>query len=301
MKLTTKNLLIILTVLSVVFVVSQFTKRTGRSRSLKSELVSIDTAKVSKVEITSDEGFVMLAETETGWTVLLPNGNEKGAKKSSVVSLLNTLNSITPGRLAAKNPDRWSDYAVDSTGTRVKVYERNDIVTDIVIGRFGMEGQQRFYSFVRLFEDDEVYVADGFMGMSIGKDADAYRENSILKLQKDSLTSITFDYPDSAFTLTKGERWYLKDQEADSASMIKYLNGLRSISSSNFYDQEVPSELSHTITFSFVNQTEVRIEGYTIEEGLVIKSSENSDEFFLDASIRKKLFKGRSAFMTTSN
>ena len=51
MKLTTRNLLIILVVLGAAYGVSQLTKRSGRSKSLRTELVAIDTVKVSKIEL----------------------------------------------------------------------------------------------------------------------------------------------------------------------------------------------------------------------------------------------------------
>lgn len=300
MKLTTKNLLIVLAILLAGYAVTQLTKRGGRSKSLKSELVSLDTAVVSKVEILSTEGNVSLTKVDDRWNVTLTSGTQKVARQGAVTSLLNSLNTIKPGRLAAKTPDKWKDYAVDSTGTRVKVYENADLATDIVIGRFGMEGQQRFYSFVRLFEDQEVYVANDFMGMSIGKDAASYRENSVLRLTKDSLTSVAFNYPDSSYTLTKGTEWYLEDQPADSSSVAEYLNGLSYTSSRLFFDEEIPSKPSHTITYSFTDRPELILEGFTTAQGMVIRSSENEDESFLDPALQKKAFKGRSAFATTS-
>ncbi|MDE0471874.1 MAG: DUF4340 domain-containing protein [Ekhidna sp.] len=297
MKLTTKKLLFVLGVLVIVLAVTQLTKREGRSKSLKSELVSIDTAKVSKIEIiTGEENLTLSMEEE--WKVSLPDGSQKTAKESSVISLLRSLNTIKPGRMAAKSQDKWKDYSVDSTGTRVKVFEKNKISTDIVIGRFGVEGQQSFYTFVRLFEDDEVYVANDFMGMSIGKDAASYRENEILRLQKDSLISISFNYPDSAFKLTKGEEWYLQDQQADSAAVADYLNELSFVSSREFYDQSSEINPTHTVIYEFSSQQEIKLEVQYTEENTILKSSENPNELFADNSLGEKLLKGRGEFLT---
>ena len=200
--------------------------------------------------------------------------------------------------MAAKSQDKWKDYSVDSTGTRVKVFEKNKISTDIVIGRFGVEGQQSFYTFVRLFEDDEVYVANDFMGMSIGKDAASYRENEILRLQKDSLISISFNYPDSAFKLTKGEEWYLQDQQADSAAVADYLNELSFVSSREFYDQSSEINPTHTVIYEFSSQQEIKLEVQYTEENTILKSSENPNELFADNSLGEKLLKGRGEFLT---
>lgn len=286
-------------VLGAAYGVTQLTKRSGRSKSLRSELVSIDTSSVSKIEISSTEGNVFLEETDEGWKVSLEDGSQKLAKQSSVTSLLTSLNTIEPGRLAAKNQDKWKDYAVDSAGTRVKVYEGEDLNTDIVIGRFGMEGQQSFYTFVRLFEDQEVYVANGFMGMSIGKESSSYRENTLLRLKKDSLNTITFNYPDSSFTLVKGDKWYLDNQEADSASVAGFLSGLGFVNSREFFDESISGNPSHSVSFTFSNQPEITIEGYVSGNEMVIRSSENQQESFKDDAVMKKIFKGQSAFQPT--
>ncbi len=300
MKLTTKNLLIILVLLAAAFAISQLTKRSGRSKSLKTELVNIDTAMVSKIEISSTEGNVTLSESQEGWQVTLTDGSQKLSKQSSVTGLLTSLNSIKPGRLAAKTQDKWKDYAVDSAGTRVMVFEEGEISTDIVIGRFGMEGQQSFYTFVRLFEDEEVYVAPDFMGMSIGKDAAAYRENTLLRLNKDSLSAITFNYPDSSFSLSKNEKWYLSDQLVDSSAVAKYLNGLGFVTSREFYDDPIKDPFTHNITFSFSDQPEITIDGLQLDGEMIVKSSENPNELFKDEALTKKVFKGKDAFLTTS-
>ena len=300
MKLTTRNLIIVLIALIAVFAVVQLTKRGTKSESLRSELVRFDTARVSKVVVQSPEGEVMLSKEGQQWSVLLPSGQAKATKKGVVASLLNSLSTIEPGRLAARKEDKWKDYAVDSTGTRVTVYEGDKPATDIVIGRFGMEGQRNFYSFVRLAEDTDVYVANGFMGMSIGKKPSDFRDNIALRLKKDSLTSIRFNYPDSAFILTKGEKWYLEDQEADSASVVTYLSGLSYLTSSMFYDENLLANPSHIVTFSFSNQDDISVEGYFQNGEMVTKSSANLLEVFQDKKITEKVFKGKNAFLPTT-
>lgn len=295
MKTSTRNLIIILLVLVAGFAAMKLTKRKGKSKNLRTELVTIDTAKVSKVIISSTNGTTELNKTEGAWTVAAGD-LVKQAKASTVKSMLGALTSISPGRLAARKEDKWKDYAVDSTGTRVQVYEGNEVTTDIVLGRFGVEGQRSFHTFVRLFDDENVYSAPNFMKMNVPETSSDYRNGDILRLSKDSLVAIQFDYPDSAFTLTKAEKWMLEGVEADSASVVKYLQGLRSLSSKSFYDESVAMP-SHTVTFSFSNQPEVSLQGYWIGEDWVIKSSENADEQFKDGKANEKVLKGKSFFL----
>lgn len=301
MKITIKNLLIILAILGIGYAVVQFTKRTGKSKSLKSELVSIDTTKVTKIAINSPDGEVLLASSGAGWKVSLADGKTKPAREGVVQSLLTSLISIKPARLASRKKDKWKDYAVDSTGTRVKVYEGEDLTTDIVIGRFGVEGQRSFYSFVRLFADENVYVANDFMGMSVGKKPEDYRESVLMRLTSDSLTRITFDYPDSAFSFIKNDKkWFVNEQLVDSASTAKYFSDMNYLTSKSFFDDsEVSGNPLQSITFSFSDRPDIRLDSYSMNGKSVVTSTENKFEAFADEALNEKIFKGKSAFFPT--
>jgi hypothetical protein len=299
MKLSTKNLLIIFGILAIVFIVSNLTKREGRSKSLRTELIQIDTADVTKIIITSPNGSVELNKIESVWSVAL-DGSSKQTKKNTVESMLNNLNSIKPSRLASRKKEKWGEYAVDSTGTRIRLFAGDEIKTDIVLGRFGVEGQRNFYTFVRLFEEENVYVANDFMKMSVYENPDDYRNNELLRLKKDSLTQVTFDYPEGSFSLVKNQDWFLGDSEADSTSVAGFLQDLNYLSSKEFENNSV-SAFTHKVTFSFTNQPEIVVEGAQMGENPIIKSSENQLETFNDSIAWDKLFKQPDVFAKTND
>ncbi len=300
MKMTTKTLLILLGILVITFVAIQLTKSEGKSKSLKSELVIFDTLKVSKIEVKGTSGVVTLEKSNNDWQVLLEGNKTRPAKKSIVESLINSLATIKPGRLVAKKEEKWKDYAVDSTGLRVKIFEKDHIATDIVLGRFGVEGQSSFYTFVRLFEDKNVYVANDFMKMSVHESANDYRDHTIIQLKQDSLMQIDFTYPDSSFSLVKNGKWMLNDQLADSVAVKSYLEELNYLKSKEFYDLDFASDPTHTITFSFSNQDDIVIDGFISSGGFVVKSSENEVELFQDEKLIDTFLKGKNAFEPTS-
>jgi len=297
MKLSLKNLLIIFGVLLIAFFAVQLTKRDGRSKSLKGELVALDFAEVSKVEISGPKGEVVLTKVDTTWTVALPTG-EKQTRKDAVRSTIDMLNTIKPDRLASRKKDKWKDYEVDSTGTRVKVYAGTEVLTDIVLGRFGVAGQRDFYSFVRLFEDENVYVANGFMKMSISETANDFRDNNVLRLKKDSLTQIEFKYPEGVFSLSRESGWFLGTDEADSAAVAGFLQGLNYATSKEF-QEDSPANYTHTVTFSFSDSQDIVLEGLKEGGAVVIKSSENSLEMFNDKALWEKIFKEPGVFAAT--
>lgn len=293
MKNKNVRLLGILGLLVIVYLVTTFTGDKSRSKSFRTELVTIDTAKVTQVIVESPTETTEVNKVgPSAWNVALTNGT-KPARTSVVSNLFTSLEGIKPSRLVARSSDKWKDYAVDSTGTRVKIYEGSKLSLDLIIGRFGVEGQRNFHTYVRLAEDDDVYLAKDFMGISLAKSANDFRNSDILRLTRDSLVQVSFNYPDSAFSLINiGNNWVSDQFQADSTKVAQYISGLSFVTSKNFVDGEGLSTPALNVTFGFSNQPEIQISAYQKGEGWVLQSSENNSEYFDDLAAFDKIFKG---------
>ena len=133
--------------------------------------------------------------------------------------------------------------------------------------------------------------------MSINTRPEDYRNGEILRLRKDSLTTISFNYPDSAIVLTKeGARWYKGDAPADSANAVKYVNALSYVTSKSFTEESILGTPELNVTFGFSNQPEIQVSAYRKPQGWVIQSSENADEIWVDQAAFDKLFVASSQF-----
>lgn len=297
-KLSNVKLLGILAALCVIYFVVDFTGGKSKSKSLRTELVEIDTAQVTKISVTGQgDNQVQLDKVQGEWELTLPNGKKVVASPTAVDNALYALLSIKPSRMATKSEAKWKDYQVDSAGTRVKVYEGGDNTLDLVIGRFGMEGQRAYHTFVRLFEDKEVYVAKDFMGFSVSSDPSAYRDQVLARIKKDSVAAITFNYPaDSSYKLERaGDAWLANGQAVDSTAVAKYLGGLGYINGKEFMDEE--QELTVPImsaTVDMNNGQTILFDAYQKDDEWVFHSSDNELGYFKDEAILDKVFIGLS-------
>ncbi|MBV6645202.1 MAG: DUF4340 domain-containing protein [Cyclobacteriaceae bacterium] len=290
-KISTIKLLIVLAALVGVFLIVKFTSNQGRSKSYRTELVNIDPGKVTSVEISGPDGTTTLTKKEEEKWVVSSGGLEKPAVETRVSSMLSTLNDVKPSRLASRSEDKWKDYQVDSAGTRVQAFSDGKSMVDIVLGRFGVEGQRSFYTYVRLFEDKDVYVANNFMKMSISTKAEDFRDNILLRLKKDSLQSIAFNYPDSALVIEKsGDQWITGGRNVDSAAVASYISGLGYVSTKNFTSDAVSGTPDLSVVFDFTDQPKVQLSAYKNGNDWIIQSSENDAELFTDQSIFDKVF-----------
>jgi hypothetical protein len=296
MKLTTPKLLIILVVLVGIFAVVRLTGNKERSKSYRTELVTIDTAAISRIVVSGAEGDTRVSKMDGQWFVETEYG-KKPAMVGTVKSMFTNLMNIEPSRLAARDESKWKDFSVDSTGTRVQLFEGEENVLDIVLGRFGVEGQRQFYTYVRLFEESDTYVAENFMKMSVDLDADGFRDNRIIRLEKDSLNTISFNYPDSSIVLSKiDNKWFKGSVEADSAETAQYISSLSFITSKEFRDNTDLITPDLNVTFGFTDRPEIQLSAYRRDGGWIIQSTENKGEAWSDQSQFDKIFVPTSKF-----
>lgn len=312
----------ILSALILVYLGFEFFGGKSRSKSFKAEIVEIDTAKISKLVIEANGEQLELIKENDAWKVSIGDGKYAGAQKSNIKSTINSLLSIKPSRIAAKNPEKWKDYQVDSAGTRVKVFEGSKNTLDLVIGRFGFDqkamqqaqqqqmggrgGMPQFYTYVRLGNEEEVYVADNFMGMSINTDAGGFRNKEVLSLTTGNITEIQFNYPaDSSFVLNKIDSvWSVFGSQADSTATATYLNDIRFLNNSNFVDDVPPTALiSPTVSMNIKQKGKADILVRAFQHPAhkwIVNSSANPDSYFADEELVSKLFVGSKKLLTHS-
>ena len=301
-KISTLKLLGLLVFLLLVYAATEFFSSSGRSRSFREELVSIDTAAVSRIEITKESETISIIENDEGWKVSTNGGNEYQAQENRIKSTLSSLQTIKPARVASRNPEKWQEFQVDSTGTRVEVFEGGKKALDIMIGRFGMQGQQKFYSYVRLFDDDNVYVAENFMGFSVSTDEESYRIQTVSTFNRDSVNAIRFIYPaDSSFSVQKSlsGNWISESFTPDSTKTLQFINALSRLNSAKFDNETNITGINPVFSTIVEIPGRESIELSAIAKNdstYIITSSQNQEGRFEDISLFEKIFKPKSSF-----
>lgn len=315
-KISSIKMIGVLAVLVLVYLGIEFFGKKPRSKSFKSEIVTIDTAKVTRILIDGRDANLELKKEQNAWKVSIGEGKYAEAQKSSVKGTLNTLLSIKPSRIAAKSPEKWKEYQVDTSGTRVQVFEGSKNTLDLIIGRFGFNqqamqqqqmmggrgGMQQFYSYVRPYNENEVYVAENFMGMSINARSADFRNKKLLSLTTDSIASIQFNYPaDSSFVLARqDDKWNVFGTTADSVSVAEYLSNIRFVNGSDFVDDVPPAALvSPAVSIKIVQNGKADVEVKAFQHPVhkwILHSSENPASYFTDEQLMERIFVGRRTF-----
>ena len=156
-----KTLLLIFLTLLVVFLTTQFAFE-KKTRTFKTELIQLDTSKITSIYLypKSDSQEELLLQKENDFWVVSKDNITTKANMGAVSSILRNLALIKTKRVAAKKPEKWSDYEVEeNSGSRIKAFAGDQLLEDFIVGRFNFNQQTRQgISYVRLMNGDEVYA-----------------------------------------------------------------------------------------------------------------------------------------------
>ncbi|MBN2172915.1 MAG: DUF4340 domain-containing protein [Bacteroidales bacterium] len=314
--LNTKTLIILLVILLGIYLISKYTER--GDRTFKSELVAVDTSKVTKIVISpklSGEGNeVVFTKTGIDWK-LESAGKFYKPDKEAVKNIFTELTKMKSKQVAATDESKWAEFEVtDSTGTRIRLYDGKKVLADLYVGKFNyVQSQEQnpyqqnrgsMSTYVRPAEDQEVYVVEGFLKMSIQANIDTYRDKNLFKANKDDITKISFNYPENKnFALTKMDnKWFLNGMPTDSMKTVGYLNKISRVTSSNFIDDVEPEtkvpEYMVTIEGNNFPPTEIKAFPADSLNKYVITSSVLPDSKFSGekAGLFKRVFANVSDF-----
>lgn len=272
-------------------------------RSFKSELIPFTAEEINRIHIVpnSSEAYSLLKENDT-WKVEKED-QRYPASEDQVQRVIDQLANLKVNQVVATSSDYWDQYEVsDSLATKVNIKTDNES-TGIRVGKLNFDRRTRSAtSYARQTGDERVYGVDGFLKMSFGRGADAYRKKTIVNLENTSnVTEISFDYPaDSSFVLTRNNKqWMIEGQAVDSASAAEYLNTIQNLNGSSFADMEKADMSNPAYKATISAQKNIEVAAKQIDGQWIIHSSLNQGSYYNDpkGTIRDKLFVSRDSLL----
>lgn len=319
-KLNIKSLVIIFAVLLVLVIIVFYMDSKKGERTFRSNIVDIDTSKVSSIIIypkSNREEPVEILRKGYLWKI---KSKQKlfNADENTVNNILKTMAELKPKRVAAADRSRWEEFEVtDSLATRVKLITGKKTGADIYFGKFSYQqpkNQMAYYynqqgtmtTYVRIAKDKIVYVVEGYLGMTLNRGLNDFRNKSILRSNKSDWTRLSFAYPaDSSFNLVKeGDKWMVDGLLADSGSVADYFNSISWLTSSDFVDDQKPLHAKADLSLkiegdNFVRPLQVKAFKADTVNRYLITSSLNEGTFFSGAKskLTEKIFIGKNKFL----
>ena len=289
-----KTLLIVFAVLVAVYLLSKLTSG-NRQSSFDPQIVQVDTSAVTEITLSpkAENGNQITLRKENGQWSAQMNGRRVNTPYTKVSPMLGQLTNISAKRVVSNTPEKWPEYEVDEQGSAVTVRGGSRMLADFVVGTFKFDQAQRSASsYIRRTDGDEVYLVDGFLSMQFNQGFNAFRDNQLVKLNREDLRQLTLASPAENAAIQYMEedgRWYYAGMEAlDSTQMAQYISGLTSTFGSEYVDDFTPGAPLKSLQIAGNNLlTPVTVSCYASQDStkpFVLHSSMNPETHFLSDS-----------------
>ena len=312
-KVNTKTLFIVFAVLIGLVVLTVFKDSSDNDRTFKDELYQVDSSQVKTIFLypsSDNHNEIKLVNTSGKEWEVQSKTTKADVDTSALKELIHAIIHLKPTRLAASEKSRWKDFNVDdSLGTRIKALDASQkTLIDVVIGKFSYNQQSRSgITYLRLYDDEKVYAADGFLPLTCNQKIDHWRNKNVIASNKADWTSLAFSYPgDTGFVMKKEKnKWMLNGENCDLAKTEQYMNTISHLSGNKFidnYDTNEKKEL-YGLKIEGNNQFKpVTVKVYAATDTTdkyIINSSINPRSYFsgLNGNLFQTLLPGKNSFM----
>ncbi|MGE0588075.1 MAG: DUF4340 domain-containing protein [Cyclobacteriaceae bacterium] len=306
-RFSNKILIIVLVALVAIFALSRIFRSPKLESNLRKELVKLDTAAVTEVRINREAeggGEVKLKRDGNTWKVSI-DSKEAEAGAGAVKSMLGVMKDLQAQRMVARKKEKWDTYQVGESSTRVTAYNGSEKLADFRVGKTGFSqgqgrGQGSAYTYLRLTDEDEVYSSEGFITSHFNRSFDDWRNQIFLKINRDEVTKIEFNYPDSSFVLEKKDSlWFVGGTPAVETKVNQYFSKVRFKTIGEFQDDFVqPGNATLQIQIIGAGPLATAQAWAMGEENWVLTSTAQQGVYFKGKSsgVLKDIFVGKSWF-----
>lgn len=298
-RFNNKRLIFLLLGLAVILIMTLLVKIPKENATFRSHIVDFDTSSVNKIILNnriSDGNTVEFNRNNNKWIV--QQGNIKSAPEAGAVqNIFNEVLNIKPQSLAAIDQSRWKEFNLtDSLATRIRLLNsKGQILADIMIGKLEFKQPDKpnrgnigenivMTSYVRLYNQKEVYAIDGLIPFSFNIKFEDWRDKSFIKSNKKDITKIQFIYPaDTSYFLIKQDSgWFSGNLQTDSMNMSNYLNSLSLMHGQTFKDGFDP-DLNPVIQIIVTGNNSLKF-------SVQCYAGSNNDEYILNSTLRPDVY-----------
>jgi hypothetical protein len=292
MKRNTWSSLAVLLALGAIayFVLQQPGEKSVKATS-ENVLVKLDSAAVTRLEISSTNDEIVLEKEGDIWYLTAPISKARAAEHM-VTRAVGAGTALHPKTLVSTNPEKQSLFKVDSAGTRVKFSDREGKSSTIVLGKTTTSFTE---TYVRLEGSNEVYIAEGALTSIYDRKPKDWRDKAIFKTARESITEVTFHYGDTTFTASRKDSvWKLDDITIGEPT--SFIAALSKFDTEDFVDTTIAKlpRLSATIE---VGGIEIRFYFHKETDKYLVQTTESSQWYTVPLWRAKQVLKRRPEFL----
>jgi hypothetical protein len=255
-------------------------------------LVSYDSIAVDKLELHSPGGTITLEKEAGKWMITAPV--KYRADEAAVASAIGTGNKLEITSLVSTNPEKRKLFQVDSTGTLVRVYEKGAARTAFYVGKMGPAYTE---TYVRADGSNDVYLTQGFLSSTFGRQAKEWRDKTIFKTEQSSIKSVRLQYGDTTFTLVfQDSTWRIGKDAAVLSTVQNFLGAISNLLTDEFIDSSLAMTKPPTAMIE-VEGTQLRFYPTKDSGKYYVQTSQSPQWFELQSWKAAQLLKRKKDFL----
>lgn len=152
---------------------------------------------VAKIEITATGETTTLSKQNDSWMVT--SMDNYPADGEGVAELLSKVTEFKNTQRVSDNPEKQSEFEVDSTGVEAKLMDTNDkVLAHLFVGK---TTPGFLSSYVRPADANEVYVAQGYLQSVFDKGTRTWKDRTIFNFNKGVVTQLNIISPEETVEL----------------------------------------------------------------------------------------------------
>ena len=152
---------------------------------------------VAKIEITATGETTTLLKQNGSWVVA--SMDNYPADGEGVTELLSKIAEFKNTQRVSNNPEKQSEFEVDSTGVEAKLMDANDtLLAHLFVGK---TTPGFLSSYVRPADSNDVYVAQGYLQSVFDKGTRTWKDRTIFDFNKGIVTQLNIVSPEETVEL----------------------------------------------------------------------------------------------------
>ena len=152
---------------------------------------------VVKIEITATGETTTLSKQDDNWVVA--SMDNYPADGEGVAELLSKVTEFKNTQRVSNNPEKQSEFEVDSTGVEAKLMDAsNKVLAHLFVGK---TTPGFLSSYVRPADSNDVYVAQGYLQSVFNKDTRTWKDRTIFNFNKGIATQLNIISPEETVEL----------------------------------------------------------------------------------------------------
>ena len=152
---------------------------------------------VVKIEITATGETTTLSKQNDNWVVA--SMDNYPADGEGVAELLSKVTEFKNTQRVSNNPEKQSEFEVDSTGVEAKLMDASDkVLVHLFVGK---TTPGFLSSYVRPADSNDVYVAQGYLQSVFNKDTRTWKDRTIFNFNKGIATQLNIISPEETVEL----------------------------------------------------------------------------------------------------